>query len=731
MRRAVLALLLAAGTITIAAPPAQAADTDLLAGRAYTASVAAAAAYPDTGGTELTDGTSAAALLADAAWQGRNGAASHQFTADLGTTSKVGSHSATFFQYTSAGILLPTQVTYQDSLDGTTWSTACTVPQQSATGTTTKAYACTPASPRTARFVRMVVTSQAATWSFVTEWDAMGSSACGTAPHLSGSFLQPALGDTWSTAQWATELGYLNRACIGELALQWTADSKAKTTVYPTSLPGYTKSTTNDVVERTLAAADAAGTKVYLGLQVNDDWWHKFAGDTAWLNGEAATANALASDLWSKYGSHPSLTGWYLSFEVDNWNFTTQAGQDAMAAFYTTVADHLHTLTPGKKVVISPFFNTAGGLTATQWQGMWTSILSQSPIDVIALQDGVGAGHASTGQLSDWFAATKNAISAARPSTQLWADTETFNLDFQPMGVKDVVADMQAVQASVSKYWSFSYDHYQSPLQVPAMYDTTYRDYLATGAVESTAPTTPTGLTATAASPLRVDLSWTAATDAVGVAGYRVTRNGSLVKTLYGTATSFADAGLDPSTAYTYSVAAFDAAGNVSGSGAPASATTPAAPSNPVNLAAGKPYTSSMAADAAYADAGGELTDGAYGTTVYSDAAWQGRNTAAAHSFTVDLGATKAVKELSSDWLQVKGVYIFLPKKVTYALSADNVTFTTVGTVDAPAVAATDQSRKYRLLGLSANARYVRVTVEPASSAWSLTDEIEVRSTTP
>ncbi|SEG96581.1 F5/8 type C domain-containing protein [Nonomuraea solani] len=554
-----------------------------------------------------------------------------------------------------------------------------------------------------------------------------GAATCAATPRFAGSFLQPGLGDTWSPATWDQELGYLTRACMSELVLQWTADSKAGTAVYPSAL--YGQSTATDVVGAALSAADRAGMTVYLGLQVNDDWWNTYANDPAWLAGQAAVAKNLADDLWEKYRTHASLAGWYLSFEVDNWNFTTTASQNAMAAFYQEVADHLHALSPGKPVVISPFFNTAGGLTTAQWQSMWTSILTASPIDVIALQDGVGAGHASVGQLAAWFAATKNAITAARPATKLWADTETFNLDFQPMAIKGVVDDMRAVQPYVTSYWSFSYDHYQSPLQVPAIHDRTYRDYLATGSVESTAPTAPSGLTATATNPLTVQLNWTAATDAVGVAGYRITRNGTPVKTLYGTATTFTDAGLDPSTAYTYTLRAFDAAGNESAAGAPASATTPAAPVNPVNLAAGRPYTVSLAASSSYPDGGGELTNGAYGTASYGDAAWQGRNTGSPYSITVDLGAQQAIKELRSDWLQVKGVYIFLPKKVTYEVSATGSAYTTAGSVSAPAVGDGDQARTYRVLGLNTTARYVRITVEPASTAWSFIDEVEVRGT--
>lgn len=82
-------------------------------------------------------------------------------------------------------------------------------------------------------------------------------------------------------------------------------------------------------------------------------------------------------------------------------------------------------------------------------------------------------------------------------------------------------------------------------------------------ASDMTAPTTPTNLTAVAASLSELDLSWTAATDNVGVAGYKILRGGVYVGTTT-TGTTFADTGLAASTTYTYTVKAYDAAGNVS-----------------------------------------------------------------------------------------------------------------------------------------------------------------------
>jgi chitodextrinase len=93
---------------------------------------------------------------------------------------------------------------------------------------------------------------------------------------------------------------------------------------------------------------------------------------------------------------------------------------------------------------------------------------------------------------------------------------------------------------------------------------------------DTQAPAVPTGLAAMAVSPTQIDLAWTASTDNVGVTGYRVFRGG--VQIAAPSTTSYSDTGLSPSTSYTYTVAAVDAAGNVSGPSSPASATTQAAP---------------------------------------------------------------------------------------------------------------------------------------------------------
>lgn len=307
---------------------------------------------------------------------------------------------------------------------------------------------------------------------------------CVAGMRLSGTFMQPHLAATWSVADWTEEFNDLRQACITEVVLQWTADSRAQTAVYPTNLPGYTQPTQHDVVANALVAAESVGIQVYLGLQTNDDWWQRYSGDAEWLAGEATVARTLLDELTHRYGHHQALAGWYVPFEVDNWHHTTRADWDVLSSFYAAVSDRARALTPELPLIIAPFFNPAGGLTPAEWTEMWTAILSGGHIDVIALQDGVGAGNTTTDQLAGWFAATHDAIDRAGARTQLWADTETFTPDFQPMPIRDVVANMAAVAGYVSRYWSFSYNHYQSPRQVGSAYHQEYLAYLTRGVAD-------------------------------------------------------------------------------------------------------------------------------------------------------------------------------------------------------------------------------------------------------
>ncbi len=89
---------------------------------------------------------------------------------------------------------------------------------------------------------------------------------------------------------------------------------------------------------------------------------------------------------------------------------------------------------------------------------------------------------------------------------------------------------------------------------------------------DTSPPSVPTGLTVSAASSSQIDLSWTASTDDVGVAGYEIYRDGEYLKSV--TTTSVSDTGLNPSTEYCYAVSAYDSAGKESEQSTEACTTT-------------------------------------------------------------------------------------------------------------------------------------------------------------
>ena len=88
---------------------------------------------------------------------------------------------------------------------------------------------------------------------------------------------------------------------------------------------------------------------------------------------------------------------------------------------------------------------------------------------------------------------------------------------------------------------------------------------------DSQAPTAPALLGKTGATETSISLSWSASSDDRGVTGYEVLQGGTVVKTVTGTSATVD--GLASGTAYTFTVRAFDAAGNRSAQSTPSAPT--------------------------------------------------------------------------------------------------------------------------------------------------------------
>lgn len=89
------------------------------------------------------------------------------------------------------------------------------------------------------------------------------------------------------------------------------------------------------------------------------------------------------------------------------------------------------------------------------------------------------------------------------------------------------------------------------------------------------------------------------------------------------------------------------------------------------NLAAGIGYTWSEQPEPNYGDAGHELTDGKYGTTLFSDPAWAGHLRKATRSVVFDLGEKKSIARIQAHFLQDSSVGIAYPNTVSMYASSD------------------------------------------------------------
>ena len=118
---------------------------------------------------------------------------------------------------------------------------------------------------------------------------------------------------------------------------------------------------------------------------------------------------------------------------------------------------------------------------------------------------------------------------------------------------------------------------------------------------DTEAPTAPANLTHRWSSSTESDLAWDASTDDIGVALYRIYRDGSPLGTVGGGTLTYTDDTVLPDASYSYEVEAEDAAGNVSPKSTPPLVVdTPAAPSSFTTVAVADAYVNAASSGSNY-----------------------------------------------------------------------------------------------------------------------------------
>lgn len=114
---------------------------------------------------------------------------------------------------------------------------------------------------------------------------------------------------------------------------------------YPSALfPERMPIAANDPVEAVLSQADKNGMNVFVAVGLYA-WFDFTKGSLEWHK-------KVASELWEKYGHHPSFYGWYVSEEMDG-GLGDETHREQIVYFFKEFSKYVKNLAPEKPVMLA------------------------------------------------------------------------------------------------------------------------------------------------------------------------------------------------------------------------------------------------------------------------------------------------------------------------------------------------------------------------------------------
>ena len=307
---------------------------------------------------------------------------------------------------------------------------------------------------------------------------------------------------------------------------------------------------------------------------------------TAPLGLAASNIGAAGFTLgWTAAADNVGVAGYRLDVSLNSGftSFVTGYSNKDLGSVASTVVSGLSAQTPYYARLRA--YDAAGNISANQAPLLVTTLAAPDVTAPNAPTGLVASNISDTGFMLGWTASTDNVgVTGYRLDVSLNSGFTSFVTGYSNLALGKVTsAAIAGLSAQTSYYVRLrAYDAAgnisanQAPLLVTTL-----------AAPDVTAPNAPTGLVASNISDTGFMLGWTAATDNVGVTGYRldVSLNSGFTSFVagysnlaLGNVTSVAIAGLSAQTPYYARLRAYDAAGNISVNQAPLLVTTLAAP---------------------------------------------------------------------------------------------------------------------------------------------------------
>ncbi|MFQ5508020.1 MAG: Calx-beta domain-containing protein [Leptospirillia bacterium] len=233
---------------------------------------------------------------------------------------------------------------------------------------------------------------------------------------------------------------------------------------------------------------------------------------------------------------------------------------DQLGVSLTTVgdvnSDGVADLLVGADMTDFGAFADAGSAYLTQGAPGWDSVLPTPPAFVEALAIG------DTRIDLTWSGATDN-VRVDGYRIEQSTDGVVFNALASVDGNTTAYSDTSAVSGT----------YYYRILSVDVAGNVSAPSAVVNATLDSVPPTAPSTVTTTADSATQITVSWSGASDNVGIATFEIYRDGALVGSVTGS--NYVDAALFPQTTYSYMVRVVDRAGNTADSGLSQATTLP------------------------------------------------------------------------------------------------------------------------------------------------------------
>lgn len=202
---------------------------------------------------------------------------------------------------------------------------------------------------------------------------------------------------------------------------------------YPSKLyPGRVSMTAYDPIEAILSEADRQGMNVFLGI-----------GAYAWFDfsPEALTwSKQVATELWQRYGRHPSFYGWYVSAEAYGSLVPDRGPTDIyrrqIVDYFAGLQAYCRKLAPKKPIMLAP--NAHGML---QSRTAWPAVLRH--LDIVCP---FAFHRMPPGDITGEQAAAIWQSMCDKAGTHLWLDMEAFVFEDKalvPRPIAGLLQDMR------------------------------------------------------------------------------------------------------------------------------------------------------------------------------------------------------------------------------------------------------------------------------------------------